>query len=289
MRDQLDRFYTKDVVAELCIKTLLEITQDFDMIVDPSAGGGAFSRQIPNCHAFDLAPTDKSIVQKDWLSTSIADFPEYNNMLVIGNPPFGVRSILAKQFIQHSIKNLNTSTIGFILPKIFNKKTNQKVFPDNWRLIKIIELSREASTFELYEEEDIFIPCDFFIWTSRNDILPEIDFRKKEVKNPDELIFVSRGSNKADLTINGNNGRVKNLDTITNPKAEHYIQINSAYEKGQVTEFLKTLIYDFHSSVNGGVAWINKDDISDTFNKTKIKNRIVFTVNGDYEKTPPKT
>lgn len=41
----------------------------------------------------------------------------------VTNPPFGVRSTLAKTFIKHSI-NLGAETIAFILPKTFNKRLN---------------------------------------------------------------------------------------------------------------------------------------------------------------------
>lgn len=276
MRDQLDRFYTKYSVAEKCIDEIFSITKDFDLIVEPSAGGGSFSDQIPNCYAFDLSPTNSSIKKQDWLTVEKTDFPEYEDMLVIGNPPFGVRSTLAKAFIQHSIHVLHASTIAFILPKTFNKKINQKLFPNNWRLIKTVELDKKSSTFELYEEDGIFIPCDFFIWTSRTDLFPEINLRKKEVQKPDELIFVSRGSEKADFSINGNNGKIKELDQITNPKAEYYIQVNPVYDKIEIKEFIKTLTFNFHSSVNGGVAWINKDDISEVFNREKEQKNIVF-------------
>lgn len=284
MRDQLDRFYTKTTVAKQCIDEVFNISDDFDLIVEPSAGSGSFSKQIPNCQAFDLSPTDSSITQKDWLTVAPTDFEDYDKMLVIGNPPFGVRSVIAKEFIKHSIHVLHASTIAFILPKTFNKKINQKLFPNNWRLIKTVELDKKSSTFELYEEDDIFIPCDFFIWTSRTDLLPEINLRKKEVQKPDELIFIPRGSEKADFSINGNNGKVKELEQITNPKAEHYVQVNPLYDKIEIKEFIKTLTFSFHSSVNGGVAWINKDDISETFNETKRQQNVVFAKNDKVNK-----
>lgn len=276
MRDQLDRFYTKNEVAKECIDEVFSISQDFDVIVEPSAGGGAFSSQIPECWAFDLYPTHPSIIKKDWLTVEKEEFIEYSKMLIIGNPPFGTRSTVAKAFIKHAIVNLHASTVAFVLPKTFRKRINQKVFPENWRLIKIVELDKKSSTFELYDNEDIFIPCDFFIWTSRNDLMPKVDLRKKNVETPEELIFVSRGSIEADFSINGNNGKVREIEQITNPKAEHYIQVNNLYDKDEIKSFTQTLNYDFHSSVNGGVAWINKEDISEIFNKEKEKRGLIF-------------
>lgn len=276
MRDDLDRFYTKSTVAKNCIDAVFSITNDFDIIVEPSAGGGSFSDLLPSCQAFDLAPTKNGIVQKDWLTVDKNYFKDYTNMLIIGNPPFGVRSVLAKNFIKHSIHSLEANMIAFILPRTFNKKITQKIFPSNWRLLKVISLDRGSSTFDLYGEEEIFIPCDFFIWTSRSDLMPGVDLRKTDVTKPEEIIFVPRGADIADFTINGNNGKVKELNEVTNPKAEHYIQVAPSYDIDEVKNFLKNLVYDFHSSVNGGVAWINKDDISEAFNRTKVLNNTVF-------------
>lgn len=276
MRDSLDRFYTKSNVAKRCIDAVLEITDDYDLIIEPSAGSGAFSKHLPKNYAFDIFPTDDSIIEKDWLSVEKSYFSDYEKLLVIGNPPFGTRSSLAKKFISHSINNLNACTIAFLLPKTFNKLTSQNVFPENWRLIKILELSKNDSTFNLYENNDFFIPCDFFIWTSRDDLLQGEDLRKRKNSIPEEIVFMPRGSADADFTINGNNGKIKEISDVTNSKAEHYIKVNPLYDKDEIKGFLNNLKYDFHSSVNGGVAWINKDDIAYTFNEAKKNNKTVF-------------
>ena len=128
----------------------------------------------------------------------------------------------------------------------------------------------------MYGSSEIFIPCDFFIWTSLDNLCVDVNLRKIKNPIPHEIVFVSRNSIDADFTVNGNNGKVKELKDVTNPKAEHYIKINPLYDKNEVKEFFNNLTYDFHSSVNGGVAWINKDDIAYAFNQEKERQKVVF-------------
>lgn len=54
---------------------------------------------------------------------------------------------------------------------------------------------------------------------------------------------------------------MKELNQVTNPKAEHYIKVSESYNVEEIKKEFSNLKYDFVSSVSGGVAWINKDDI----------------------------
>lgn len=75
---------------------------------------------------------------------------------------------------------------------------------------------------------------------------------------------MSRGSDEADFSINGNNGKVKDLVSITNPKAEHYIRVTSRDTKTikEMRLLCSEFTYDFKSSLNGG----NACDITTTKN-----------------------
>ena len=64
MKDELDRFYTKDEVAKDCIAALLPYCKEGDLFVEPSAGGGAFFRQLPEHKiGVDLCPAVEGVVQ----------------------------------------------------------------------------------------------------------------------------------------------------------------------------------------------------------------------------------
>lgn len=247
----LDKFYTKDSTVELCLSAL--DVDNYDLIIEPSAGDGAFSDKL-DCIAYDLAPENDNIIQQDWFTVG----PQEGRVLVVGNPPFGSRSTLAKNFIKHSIK-IGASTIAFILPEIFSKLSNQSltVFPSDWRLTGVVDLPRNSFTAD---GKNYGVPCKFYIWTKEPGIT-----NMREVKRPQhpDFTFLPRGSKDADFCVNGNNGKVKNIEEITNPKSEHYIKAN--INADQLRDKFKNMQYTFLSSVNGGNAWIGQQDILKTY------------------------
>lgn len=247
----LDKFYTKPEIAELCIRAVPGINT-YDLILEPSAGSGSFSNQIPKCIAMDIAPEGEGICTQDYLEFVLP--ANCGRVLVIGNPPFGTRSSLAKSFIRHSI-DLGASTIAFILPNTFNKLSNQKVFPPNWRLIKIIPLSGVNFT---KDDKEYYVPCSFYIWTKE---AGEVNLRATEFPQVPEFSFCVRGSKEASFVLNGNSGKIKDLNEVTNSKSEHYIKVNEGFDEQTIRNQLSDLEFDFNSSVNGGNAWLGQQDI----------------------------
>lgn len=252
MKVDLDKFYTPKEVA---LKCLNEINlSEYDTILEPSAGNGSFSKQIENCIAYDLAPEDASIKQMNFFDVKEL---KGEHKLIIGNPPFGSRSSLAKEFIKHSI-DLGAETIAFVLPNTFNKFLMQKIFPENWKLLKIIPLDCEYKAVNV----NYFVPSSFFIWTKKES---KVNLRKKEPKKNEDFVFLSRGDKTADFTINGNNGKLKKIDEVTNSKAEHYIKVKSGKNINEIKNKLKNTKFIFYSSVNGGVAWLSQKDIEEQY------------------------
>lgn len=254
MKIDLDKFYTPPNVAKKCID-LLDLS-DYDTILEPSAGNGSFSKQIPNCIAYDLKPEDESIKQLDFF-----DLKELNgeHILVVGNPPFGNRSNLAKKFIKHSIE-LGAETIAFVLPNTFNKYLMQKVFPKDWKLEKVLVLDCD------YRASGVkyFIPSSFFVWTKRE---AESNLRKPKPKETTDFVFLPRGDKSADFTINGNNGKIKLLGEVTNPKAEHYIKVSDKNKVEEIKEKLSKTKFTFYSSINGKLAWLSRADILEQYDE----------------------
>lgn len=191
------------------------------------------------------------------MEITVQDLPKHEKMLVIGNPPFGTRSTLAKNFIKHSI-DLGAVTIAFILPNTFKKLLNQKMFNDDWRLVDILETPDDHF---LLEGEEIHIPCSFFVWTKLTDYKKDINLRDIKQLPAKEFIFLPRESPEADFCINGNNGKVKNVSEVINPKAEHYIKVTDSNNIETIRKDLSKINYVLESSVNGGVAWLGQNDI----------------------------
>lgn len=255
MRDELDRFYTPDDTADHCVGMMN--LDDYDLIVEPSAGQGSFSTKIPRCVSYDISPADESITQADFLQLTSNDIREHNSLLIIGNPPFGKRSATAKSFIRHSI-NLGADTIAFILPNTFSKHSNQTMFPQQWRLV---EHSPLPDDHFLLDGNKIHIPCSFFVWTQRDDYLPGVDLRDAKQPPAAEFMFLPRGDAAADFCVNGNSGRVRDVCEVSNTKAEHYIKVRDGFNLDDVRGELNSMVFPMVSSVNGGVAWISRNDI----------------------------
>lgn len=175
---------------------------------------------------------------------------------MVGNPPFGPRSSTAKEFIKHS-RVIGAETIAFVLPDTFSKLTNQSktLFPEDWKLI--VEHKLSDCDFQLEDGKSYYVPCSFYVWTKRQS---NINLRQKKVAQSDDFIFLSRGDKEADFSINGNSGKVKEIENITNSKSEHYIKAKNKTVQ-ELKEIFSKIEYPVLSSVNGGNYWIGQQDI----------------------------
>jgi hypothetical protein len=65
---ELDKFYTRENVAIDCLSSLN--LDEYDLVVEPSAGNGSFFRNIDhgNKVGLDLKPGCESIFQHDWFN-----------------------------------------------------------------------------------------------------------------------------------------------------------------------------------------------------------------------------
>lgn len=85
---EFDKYYTPPTVARWCIEKTKEIIGEENITewVEPSAGSGSFSHQLPGCKAYDLYPQHEYIEQADFTELQM----EYKKgRCFIGNPPFG--------------------------------------------------------------------------------------------------------------------------------------------------------------------------------------------------------
>jgi len=154
----IDKFYTKETIVDLC---LLQISlQEYESIIEPSAGNGSFSKKI-KCYAFDLEPEEETIIKANFFEIDLSKFN--SPILIIGNPPFGKRSKLAIDFFNKSAEF--ASTIAFILPLQFRKWSVQSKLNENFILETDINIP-ENSFF--YGNKSFDINCCFQIWHNKN-------------------------------------------------------------------------------------------------------------------------
>lgn len=123
----LDKYYTPESVVNYVVTKAKGVVGDnFDYVIEPSAGGGAFIKAIESVFKngervyLDLQPTSGGIVQQDYLEYT----PPEGRCLVIGNPPFGTRNTLSVRFFK---KSLYAEYIVFVLPAS-QLNNNQQMF-----------------------------------------------------------------------------------------------------------------------------------------------------------------
>lgn len=158
----LDKFYTNNDIAEQCVKNFLNIHsfEEYDIIIEPSAGAGVFLKYLPEqTIGLDISPEHSSIIKQDYLLWK----PDSNkNYLVIGNPPFGKNSSLAKKFFNYSVY---AKTIAFILPRTFKKVSIQNTLDLNFHLVFEKDLPLNSFT-EFGKPKSV--PCVFQIWDKKS-------------------------------------------------------------------------------------------------------------------------
>lgn len=153
----LDKFYTKPEVAKQCIEDVWKIREDWGLVVEPSAGNGSFYNRIPATSkiGLDISPEATDIIEQDFFTF----IPVTNqDILVIGNPPFGKNSSLAIRFFNHASQW--AEMIAFIVPRTFRKISLQNRLDLNFHLIHERELSTKPCCFE----PPMMVKCCFQIW-----------------------------------------------------------------------------------------------------------------------------
>jgi hypothetical protein len=116
---EFDKYYTPPIVAKWCIEKAYEIIgkDNITEIVEPAAGAGSFSHQIPNCIAMDLYPQHEYIHRADFVTESLG---YKRGRLFIGNPPFGGST--GKLLLQFYDKCVSEGDyIAWILPAKYYK------------------------------------------------------------------------------------------------------------------------------------------------------------------------
>ena len=130
MKIENDKYYTPIEVTNKCWDRIISVIgiDNITDIIEPSCGGGAFFHHpvLKPMIGIDIAPeiNGDNIYKEDYLTSSL----EYKKgRLVIGNPPYGSRMLLAQKFFKKSVEIADY--IAFILPiSQFNNTTSLHQF-----------------------------------------------------------------------------------------------------------------------------------------------------------------
>ena len=183
-----DKFYTKPAIATMCTKYIKNniptlISFETDLIIEPSAGQGAFFEGIKTLAKmaiyYDIEPNHKSIKRVDFLKYDFHKVERtflsglwYDYVHVIGCPPFGDDPdySLATQFIENACTF--AKTVSFILPT----NIRRDIFPSNYTCVFAIDLPKNSfmmtpppttTTNEMFAV-DYDIDAVFGIWVRKD-------------------------------------------------------------------------------------------------------------------------
>ena len=228
----LDKFYTVPSYSKKCIDKTFDLYDKtiFDLIVEPSAGNGSFFNQLEcdNKTGIDIEPENNNIIKMDFFDYT--PHPNMNNILVIGNPPFGKNNSIAIKFFNHSSKWSNV--IAFIIPRTFRKPSVQNKLNNMFHLIYDEDVSTNPCCFT----PKMMVKCCFQIWERKETKRDFIDLPKKH----EDWKFLSHGPidehgqptppNGADFAMRAYGGKIGEIEKIKlnelRPKSWHWIKSN---------------------------------------------------------------
>lgn len=248
----LDQYFTKvDVAKELYEKTKKIISKyendlnDFTWL-EPSAGNGTFYNLLPKNKRLgvDIYPLLPELIKSDYLQFKL---PKNNRIIVIGNPPFGHRGVIALDFINHS---KDAEYVCFILPMFYESKGKGsiKYRVKGFNLIHSERLNQN-SFYNPNTNKNVDVKCVFQIWSKNHK------------------------SEKNEFSWYNNNGK--------EPFSDIFKVFTVSLAKNR--ECGKRWIYDEKADFYISSTFHNQTTIVDTFDEVKYKSGIavVFTTNNE--------
>lgn len=190
----LDKYYTKDNVASLCVDEMIKVVPDVQdyLFIEPSAGSGAFIDAVKNkklyIKGFDIEPTRNDVVKNDFiredLNQHLSIAEKKLKKVYIGNPPFGKKSALAIDFVNKSLND--GDFVCFIIPNQFEKWSVQSKINSKARLIANIVLPEDSF---ILLDKTIKLRCVFQIWTLKEGYENLRLKVKPEINHPDFIMY----------------------------------------------------------------------------------------------------
>jgi len=169
---ELDKYYTSKELAKYCIEKTYEIIgeENISEVIEPSAGNGSFSLQIPSlCWSYDIEPEHESIVKQDFLTL---DINYLRGRLVIGNPPYGRGNSLSMAFYKKCVKIADY--IAFILPI--------SQFNNNVQLYDFDLIYSEDLGKQIYSDKELHCCFNIYRRPANGELNPKPNYKLKDVE-----------------------------------------------------------------------------------------------------------
>lgn len=264
-RITIDKYYTTRETVNICIEHIKKfvIMDDNDLIVEPSAGDGAFIEGIKslayNRLFYDIEPENEEIVKQDFLSLDIysTGLNEFQHKIhIVGNPPFGRQSSLAIKFIKKSCEFADS--VSFILPKSFKKDSLIKKVPLNFH--RVAEIDLPDNSF-IVNDAPHNVPCIFQIWTKKaynRDVIEQVE--------PINFHFVKKTENP-DISFRRVGVNAGSIDTVCVNKSiqsHYFIKFTNIHSVADNIKRLSVITYNFNNTI--GPKSISKQELIQLFN-----------------------
>ena len=230
LSNELDEYYTKPEIAIYLYKKTCSIISKYDDVkkytwIEPSVGNGDFYKLLPKKKTIgiDIKKTKFNTIKKNYLEYELPKTP----CIVIGNPPFGHRGVLALQFIQHS---KNAEYVAFILPMFFQSKGKGSIRYRVKGLNLLYEVVLPENSFYIGDKA-IDVKCCFQIWSKYHSAVKE-EFSWYNNSNSEPF------SNIVSVkTVSLAKNRECGKEFIFNKKANHYLSSTFFNENHVVQDF----------------------------------------------------
>lgn len=261
-KSQLDQFYTSSDIAKKCYDEVIKKypNNQFSLYFEPSAGSGAFFNLFPldKRLGIDLDPQCKEVKQQDFFNFIP---PSNQNIITIGNPPFGKNSSIAVKFFNKAAEF--SSVIAFIIPKTFQKKSIQNKLNPYFHLKLNIDLPKNSF---ILNNQPYDVPCCFQIWEK----IPYQRKINKSIPKTDLFDFVKK--KEADLAVRRVGGRAgkANKDITGSSETTHYfLKMKNGTSVDWLLEKINSIDFSRIVNATAGVKSLSKPELLIALKKIK--------------------
>jgi hypothetical protein len=273
----LDQYFTSPDTAQSLYQKAQNIIKKYEKNLDdftwiePSAGNGVFFDLLPAKRiGIDIHAQRGDILEQNYLDYTLPS----KKTIVIGNPPFGHRGVVALDFINHS---KNADYVCFILPMFFESKGKGSI-------------KYRVQNLHLIHSE--ILPLDSFYMPSKNKLVDvkcvfQIWSKNYKVENQ-EFSWYNNGKNEpfTDIvkvfTVSMAKNRECGKRWIFEEKADFYIS-STFHDKISIVYSFEEVKYKSGVAVvftteNNGI----KQKIKDIFENTNWKDYGSLATNSCY-------